>query len=148
MNQAEVQYALRDVKPFKGRTVTTDQPVDVYYNLRCGGYSIRQRGEVVAHATNVMLKDVSFVIQSDRRRRAIKGRRRNVHAWARGLITWSGMGTDAREAASDKLPRLRYNLRAGIFHHELTSAPVAQRRVSRADVVAFTENGVFGAYFS
>lgn len=70
---------------------------------------------------------------------------RNVHAWARGNITTSGMGTDAREASN--LCRIRYSLSNGIFHHDLTVMPIKKREVKGGWIIAFNTNGVFGAYF-
>lgn len=145
MNERELKYALRDVKAYKGRAWDTTAPVEVYKNLHRDGWSLRQDGLVVAHASAVMLKDVRFVVRKGGWLRAHREGRRNVHAWARGLLAYSGMGTDAREA--DRLPRVRYSVRYGLFHHDLTRRPVQQRQVKGASVVAFNERGAFGAYF-
>lgn len=66
--------------------------VEVYKNLNKGCWSIRSasgetRGRVLAHADRVVLKDAKFVIQQAGKRRAIRERRRNVHAFVRGYIT-------------------------------------------------------------
>jgi hypothetical protein len=60
--------------------------VEVYWNLRKKLYSIRHKGKVIAHLPAVRLKDVQWVVQPAGRRRVLRERKKNVHAFARG--TW------------------------------------------------------------
>lgn len=85
------------IKPFKGRTIDTEKPIDVYRNLNRKGkvYSIRQNGKVVAHTTAICLRDCVFIVNKSGKTRAIKSMQRNVHAFIRGLYATSGMGADA-----------------------------------------------------
>ena len=59
--------------------------VDVYRNLHKDCWSIRHQGKVIAHTDTVVLTFVKFVVQPAGRIRTIKERRKNVHAFVRGL---------------------------------------------------------------
>lgn len=65
--------------------------VECYYNLHKLVFSVRalegpDKGRVIAHATRVLLKDVSFVVQKAGREKVLKTGQKNVHAFVRG--TW------------------------------------------------------------
>ena len=64
-------------------------PVDVYRNLHKNTWSIRSRttGRVIAHADNVVVKNVKFVVQPAGRQRVLDEERKNVHAFVRGRIS-------------------------------------------------------------
>lgn len=77
------------ITPFRGRKLDPDQDAWVYHNLsRAGGpwYSIAQGGIVVAHAREVGLRDVRFVVREAGRRRVISSGRKNVHAFVIGRV--------------------------------------------------------------
>lgn len=80
---------------FKGRTIDLKRPVKVYRNLNRKGvwFSVCQGGRVVGHAQGLMLGDVKFHVNEAGRQRVIATGRKNVHAWATGRLTGSGMGT-------------------------------------------------------
>ncbi|WP_329431295.1 hypothetical protein OG339_47880 (plasmid) [Streptosporangium sp. NBC_01495] len=61
----------------------------VHLNLRTGLFSIsdRRTKRVLYHATDVTLKDVTFIVHESTRQRIIKERCRRVHAWALGTLT-------------------------------------------------------------
>ena len=66
--------------------------VDVYRNLHKSCWSVRdaRTGRVVAHSYQVRLVDAKFVVQPGGRARAVKEKRRNVHAFVRGeWADWS-----------------------------------------------------------
>ena len=128
---------------FRGRRLDAGRPVDVYRNLRAGGYSLRQGGRVVAHADAIMLADVRFVVSRAGWARSRQLGKKTVHAIARGRVVDSGMGTTAEEAS--KLPRIRYDLETGRFLTDLCRPPA---EVRGAAVVAFNARGAFGAYFT
>ena|SRR5579859_669887 len=88
-----------------------------------------------------MLGDAEFVVQKGGWRRARHEGRRNVHAWARGRVMESGMGTTPE--AAESLPRLHYDLALGAFVLHLTKPPV---RILSARCAAFNARGAFGAY--
>lgn len=66
--------------------------VDVYRNLHNGLYSIKARsgnykGLVVAHARQVWLDDVEFVVSEAGRARVLHERKKYVHAFVRGTMS-------------------------------------------------------------
>lgn len=60
--------------------------VEVYWNLHKKCYSVRHKGRVIDHVPYVVLRDVKWVVQPAGRRRVLRERKKNVHAFARG--TW------------------------------------------------------------
>lgn len=92
------QYAdENEVYSFKGRTINLDKPIKVYRNLHKEGiwYSIKQGNLIVAHATKLCMGDCDFIVNEKGRRRVLKERRKNVHAYIKGYYTTSIMGTAA-----------------------------------------------------
>ena len=71
----------------------------VYRNLRHSCYSIQRhilgRWLVVAHADRLMLTNVSFKVSEAGRNRVLKTRQKNVHSYAYGFFSESGMGVSA-----------------------------------------------------
>jgi hypothetical protein len=74
--------------PYKGRTVTIGETVDVYRNLHTNnGYSIRsKKGIVLAHCSSVRLKNARFVVSESGRQKTVQERRKRVHAYVRGEL--------------------------------------------------------------
>jgi hypothetical protein len=63
--------------------------VEVYWNLHKDTYSVRalsgpERGRVVDHSRVVNLKDVKFAVQPAGRKKVLKEKVKNVHAFVRG----------------------------------------------------------------
>ena len=58
--------------------------IEVYYNLRKKCLSVRKRGLVVDHVRSILLKNAEFVVQPAGRKRVVKEKRKNVHAYVRG----------------------------------------------------------------
>ena len=58
--------------------------VEVYYNLRKKCLSVRKRGLVIDHVRSILLKNAEFVVQPAGRKRVLKEKRKNVHAYVRG----------------------------------------------------------------
>lgn len=66
--------------------------VDVYRNLHNGMYSIKartgkHRGRVIAHAKQVWLDDVEFVVSEAGRSRVLREKKKYVHAFVRGTLS-------------------------------------------------------------
>lgn len=66
--------------------------VDVYRNLHNGMYSIKARsgqhkGLVIAHAHQVWLDDVEFVVSDAGRNRVLREKKKYVHAFVRGTLS-------------------------------------------------------------
>jgi hypothetical protein len=126
---------------YKNRRIDRKRAVEVYRNLHRGGYSIRQDHLVVAHTTAVMIKDAAFVVNRAGHARMLRERVRNVHAWVRGLLIDSGMGTTPEEAKS--LPVIRYDRQRGRF---MTDICTPSKQIHGAMVVALNDRGAFAAY--
>lgn len=73
------------------RTLEEGQPVQVYYNLHRGGFSIRDKrsGLVVAYASTVMLSNAIFKVSEKGRQHVIEERRKRVHAFVEGRFRWA-----------------------------------------------------------
>jgi hypothetical protein len=63
--------------------------VDVYRNLHKNTWSIRSRttGRVVGHSDNVLVRAAKFVVQPAGRKRVLQDKRKNVHAFVRGVVS-------------------------------------------------------------
>ena len=61
-----------------------NKEVDVYYKLHKKCLSVRKRGLVVDHVNSILLKNARFVVQPAGRKRVLKEKRKNVHAFVRG----------------------------------------------------------------
>ena len=71
----------------KGRTVIDKNlPVRVFKNLKHDCYSIMQRGVIKASAKQVRLSGVEFRVREAGRQRALRENRKNIHAFAVGLL--------------------------------------------------------------
>lgn len=93
------------ITPYQYREIDPDARVEVYRNVNKGKnakkakkakegkqtvtYSIRQFGYVVAHATEVNLVNVEFVVKQPGRKRVKKTGIKNVHAFVRGELVRS-----------------------------------------------------------
>lgn len=75
-----------DITSFRNRKLDKTKPVEVYKNIRRKDFSIRQGGYVVARASKVVLKDVTFVVQEAGRQKVLKTGCKNVHAWVKGRV--------------------------------------------------------------
>lgn len=62
------------------------KPVEVYRNLHKNCYSVRQGGLVKAHTDDICLKECSFHVNKKGRDRVRKFKRKEVHAWVKGVI--------------------------------------------------------------
>jgi hypothetical protein len=59
----------------------------VYFNLTKKCWSIVQSGIVIGYCDEVLLRDVTFVVRPAGRKKVLKEKKKNVHAYARGYIT-------------------------------------------------------------
>lgn len=139
------RYVRRDALPykiysFKSRTIDIDKPVKVYRNLNRKGvwFSVCQGGRVVGHAEGLILQDVTFHVNEAGRQRVIATGRKNVHAWARGTLIGSGMGTCLDRKPDG--PKIRYNPK------EAPTFKWMDHDIKGAVVVILRAEGVFGYY--
>ena len=64
--------------------------VDIYFNLHKNCYSVKKKGKVVYHLyedEELTLENVEFVVGKKGRERVLKEKRKNVHAYVRGIIS-------------------------------------------------------------
>lgn len=116
-------------------TALVGQRVHVYRNRHTGGYSVRQHGRVIAHVDVLTLVDVEFRVQPAGRLRAIKEKRRNVHAYVVGTVT-EPLG--ARPCGD--CVKVTYSP----FHHEtFVHADRDARPVTTAAIVHLCPQGAF-----
>lgn len=99
---------------YKGRTIKSNVPVEVYRNLHNGMLSVRQNGLVVAHVQTIDLIDVAFKVNESGRQRVIRDKKKNVHAFVCGIplsVNWP-TGANVQRAWQ----RITYNpYKAGAF---------------------------------
>ena len=62
--------------------------VEVYFNLHKRVFSVRscKTGRVVHHTKNVHIRDPQFVVREGGRQRVLRERKKNVHAFVRGIM--------------------------------------------------------------
>lgn len=103
--------------------------VYVYYNLHKHCWSVRERGKVIAHLPSLTLEDVTFKVSLKGRERVLREQRKNVHAFAVGVLK------PALIVPPDAL-RISYNPYRSSFFETSQGVPV-----HAAGIVAFTEDG-------
>lgn len=64
--------------------------VRVYWNLHKNIWSIMKKGKVIGHRDTILLKDVRFIVSQAGRNRVLKEKKKNVHAFAEGIIVENG----------------------------------------------------------
>lgn len=66
--------------------------VEVYRNLHTGGYSLRDAKTrlVIAHEDYILLENCEFIVWQGGRKRVLKERCKNVHAFIRGQLLATG----------------------------------------------------------
>lgn len=76
------------MKSYKDRKLDSSRPIELYRCLNRKGFifSIRQDGLVVAHTDKIVLKDCEFIVGEAGKKRCLKTKVRNVHAYVRGTI--------------------------------------------------------------
>lgn len=71
-------HRIRDFDPTK--------PVEVYRNLNSGLLSVRQKNLICFYTEKIQLTNVKLVVREAGRESAVRTKRRNVHAFAKGYI--------------------------------------------------------------
>jgi len=133
--------------PYKDRQLDETKPVYVYRNLRGDAehkYSVRQNGLVVAHIDKVLLVDVTFVVNPKGQQRVRATKRKNVHAFIKGVISDSGMGTNSSGKLAGKITYNPYT-DSGFMCYNLVSKPF---KVNGAMCVIINSFGVTASYIN
>ena len=120
------------IKPYKNRKIDLSKPVEVYRNLNQPGvtYSIRQNNKVVGHGIEFGISDCIFIVKESGRKRALKSKSRNVHAWIVGKIA------EMEEGGFE----IKYNP-FKFSHFYIEGDPGI---LTKAYKICFTGKGVFG----
>ena len=125
------------INPYKQRVLNPLKPVCVYRNLNCPKgqnkkYSIKQNGLVIGHTNELILWNVEFKVSKSGRARVIKEQRKNVHAYAKGMISQITHEEDL------------------IFNKKIIYDPYLSENflcdsevINKAPCVKFTNNGVY-----
>lgn len=86
------------IKFVEGKSVSFGEVVDVYYNLRVGGFSIKSRdkqnpnnGKVVGYADNVQLVNCTFKSSEATRNRILRIGHKEIYAVVRGILVGSDL---------------------------------------------------------
>ena len=66
------------------------KPVEVYKNLHRNCWSVRQKGIVRFHTYAIALKQCQFKVSESGRQRVLREKRKNVHAFIKGMVTRKG----------------------------------------------------------
>ena len=66
------------------------KPVEVYKNLNRNCWSVRQRGIVRFHTHAIVLKHCQLKVSESGRQRVLKQKRKNVHAFIKGIFITKG----------------------------------------------------------
>jgi hypothetical protein len=63
------------------------KPVQVYRNLHKGCWSVKQNGLVKAHSDDITMFDCEFLVNQNNRLKVIREKRKNVHAFVKGILS-------------------------------------------------------------
>ena len=66
------------------KLIDINKKIEVYKNLHNKCWSVRQSGRVVCHTNYMTLRDCEFIVQASGRRRVLREKKKNVHAFVRG----------------------------------------------------------------
>jgi len=120
------------------KVIDRNLPVRVFKNLKHDCYSIMQRGVVKASARQVRLSGVEFRVREAGRQRALREKRKNIHAFAVGRLVDFVHPSDRRNIEPITGRGAFYDpLRFPSFVDRETQAPV-----TAVTDATFDENGV------
>lgn len=105
MGNDENPMIVIEVAEYKDRKVDYRKKVWCYRNLHRSCYSMIQNSLVVGHSDFLMLSDVAFVVREAGRQRVLSSGKKNVHAFATGIVCES---VPAEINGADFCP-IRYN---------------------------------------
>lgn len=116
----------------KNSLLAPGRRVRVYRNLHTGNFSVQctKTGLVIAHTSHISLEKASFVVRKRGRERVLLEKKKNVHAFVVGVVTYTG----ARPSSL-----VRYNPYASDFFF----AESTGKRVDQAELVMLTDNKIF-----
>lgn len=114
------------------------QKAYVYRNLHKHCYSVMIRGKVLAHVTHIELTEVEFRVRKGGLKLARKTGKRNVHAFAVGIIQAPSLDAQHPPTAEWLMgAEVTYRYQRGVFHDAKTG-----KSVKRAAKVHFNSQGL------
>ena len=130
------------ITAFKHRKVDPDRKVKVYRNLKHGReapmWSIQQDGVIVAHAEELILRDVKFLINKAGQEKVRKEKRKNVHAFAVGYLAFDGYVPVGRAVSISYNP---YKNDTFVFRRNIEQFPIP---ITAVPALRLTPIGLFG----
>jgi hypothetical protein len=126
-------------------TTTKLDRVETYYNITKQCLSYRTRWGKVEHARAMVLNDVKFAVQPAGRYKVITDRRKNVHAFVRGEMSWvAGMNDNLGDFTLDNMARQGYNrVTYNPYKHESFVVVNTGEPIYSATQVVIVGNAIF-----
>ena len=109
--------------------------VQVYYNLRKKCLSVRSKGLVIDHVSSILLKDARFHVQHAGRKRVLKDKRKNVHAYISGERV-------AVASFDSKSERITYNP----YKHKSFVSVETGKPIWKKDIVSVDGQSILGQW--
>ena len=105
--------------------------VEIYWNLHKKCFSVRRKGVVIAHGDSFSIRQPEFVVRPAGHAKVLKEKRKNVHAFVRGIL----YETDTSHMECDTT--VSYNPYKGAYFYDkstgdpITDGVVAYLRVDK-----------------
>ena len=104
--------------------------IQVYFNLHKRKLSVRHKGKVIEHASQVLLKNATFHVQPAGREKVLREKRKNVHAYVSGKLKESFWHTQAPSYVWTAEQRVSYNpYKNKSFVDKLTNETITSAKV-------------------
>jgi hypothetical protein len=114
--------------------------VEVYRNLTKNCYSVRHKGKVISHEDEAILAATKFRVQPAGRARVLKEKRKNVHAYLKGVVVGSNTEDLLNlDLAGKNLVRVRYNP----YEKDHFFEALSLKKVEFEPLMILTESGMF-----
>ena len=120
-----------------------NKKVQVYYNLHKKCLSVRKRGIVIDHVDSIILKDATFHIQHAGRKKVLREKRKNVHAYVSGKFKESFWHTQAPDYVWIAKQRITYNP----YKHKSFVDKETLKPITGAEVVHISDKRITAGEF-
>lgn len=130
------------IKTFKDRVLEHGQRVSCFKNLHEDVFSIEgqafERGKfrklILAHGDGIVLKDVKFSVNEKNREKALSMRKRNIHAFAKGIFEGN-----SKNVSTDGMRQAYYNpLKQNYFSDKVTG-----EKIEKAECVVLEGSKIY-----
>lgn len=119
--------------------------VEVYYNLHKKCLSYRPSGGRVKHAKAIILNDVSLDVQPAGRKKVLLEKKKNVHAFVRGMPAWiAGVDDDLEDYTPENMERQGYpKVRYNPYHYKTFVIAGSEAPVHKASQVVIIGKDIY-----